>query len=66
MHAPDSGRVQIGGGAQLRNPKSAQELGVVTVFQDPGTCREHRRRPTRGWVGRSQLQPVERPDAVLK
>ena len=35
VHAPDSGRVQIGGAdAQLRNPKGAQELGVVTVFQE--------------------------------
>jgi ABC-type multidrug transport system fused ATPase/permease subunit len=35
VHAPDAGRVQIGGAvAQLRNPKGGQELDVVTVFQE--------------------------------
>jgi ABC-type sugar transport system ATPase subunit len=35
VHVPDSGRVEIAGAeAQLRNPKAAQEHGIVTVFQE--------------------------------
>ncbi|HEX3311728.1 MAG TPA: ATP-binding cassette domain-containing protein, partial [Streptosporangiaceae bacterium] len=35
VHAPDSGRVEVAGAeVQLRSPKSAQQHGVVTVFQE--------------------------------
>jgi ABC-type sugar transport system ATPase subunit len=35
VHLPDSGRVEVGGTeAHLRNPKAAQEHGIVTVFQE--------------------------------
>src|SRR5215467_15502507 len=35
VHMPDSGRVEIAGAeAQLRSPKTAQEHGIVTVFQE--------------------------------
>jgi ABC-type sugar transport system ATPase subunit len=35
VHVPDAGRVEIAGvQTQLRNPKAAQELGIVTVFQE--------------------------------
>jgi len=35
VHVPDSGRVEIAGAEpHLRNPKTAQEHGIVTVFQE--------------------------------
>jgi ABC-type sugar transport system ATPase subunit len=35
VHVPDSGQIEIGGAqTQLRNPKAAQERGIVTVFQE--------------------------------
>jgi ABC-type sugar transport system ATPase subunit len=35
VHAPDSGSIQVGGSeVQLRNPRAAQDHGIVTVFQE--------------------------------
>jgi len=35
VHAPDAGSVELAGSTvQLRNPRAAQDLGIVTVFQE--------------------------------
>src|SRR5262249_47138207 len=36
VHAPDAGTIEVGGAevARLRTPRSAQELGIATVFQE--------------------------------
>ncbi|HUZ21814.1 MAG TPA: sugar ABC transporter ATP-binding protein [Acidimicrobiales bacterium] len=35
VHAPDAGTIELDGApVQLRNPRAAQDLGIVTVFQE--------------------------------
>ncbi len=56
VHAPDSGTIELGGTAipQLRNPRQAQEHGLVTVFQEV-LVSEARSVLDNVWLGHDQL-----------